>query len=219
MGADEWVIGGIVGATVMDDIMNTKDLAALDAAAGGRPVLLRDDSMHNRWVNSRALELMIVGPDTPDPEGGTYVRDESGALSGVLQELASAVAEAAADAAVVDPDARNRVSLKTALETLNSFGITSVQDAATMAYSWKALSALEADKEVTAWVVGSMPARNFIEVIVWLGGRGIAERFGQGKSGSQRSLTELAGVRVRDADVLRGGVFGDAFGAAFTAEA
>ncbi|ABM10676.1 amidohydrolase [Paenarthrobacter aurescens] len=163
LGPDEWIIGGIVGATVMDEIMNTDDLASLDAAAGGRPVLLRDDSMHNRWVNSRALELMNVGADTPDPEGGTYVRDESGALTGVLQELASAVAEAAADAAVADPDSRNRVSLKTALETLNSFGITSVQDAATMEYSWKALSALEADNEVTAWVVGSMPARNFIE--------------------------------------------------------
>ncbi|MGX5714651.1 amidohydrolase [Arthrobacter sp. MAHUQ-56] len=163
LGPDEWIVGGIVGATVMDDIRNTEDLAALDDAAGGRPVLLRDDSMHNRWVNSRALELMNVGAGTPDPEGGTYVRDEHGVLTGVLQELASAVAEAAADAAVADPDARNRVSLKTALETLNSFGITSVQDAATMEYSWKALNALEADNEVTAWVVGSMPARNFIE--------------------------------------------------------
>lgn len=99
LGQDEWIIGGIVGATVMDEIMTTADLAALDAAAGGRPVLLRDDSMHNRWVNSRALEVMGVGTDTPDPEGGTYVRDESGALTGVLHELASAVAEAAADAA------------------------------------------------------------------------------------------------------------------------
>jgi len=163
LGPDEWIIGGIVGATVMDDIMNTADLAALDAAAGGRPVLLRDDSMHNRWVNSRALEMMEVHAGTPDPEGGTYVRDESGALTGVLHELASAVAEAAADAAVPDPDARNKVSLRTALQTLNSFGITSVQDAATMEYSWKALSSLEAAGEVTAWVVGSMPARNFIE--------------------------------------------------------
>lgn len=163
LGPDEWIVGGIVGSTVMDEIVDTEDLAALDEAAGGRPVLLRDDSMHNRWVNSRALELMNVQADTPDPEGGTYGRDKAGALTGVLQELASAVAEAAADAAVEDPDSRNRVSLKTALQTLNSFGITSVQDAATMEYSWKALGALEADGEVTAWVVGSMPARNFIE--------------------------------------------------------
>jgi predicted amidohydrolase YtcJ len=163
LGPDEWIIGGIVGSTVMDDIVSVEDLAALDAAAGGRPVLLRDDSMHNRWVSSRALQLMGVQEDTPDPDGGTYARDERGAFTGVLQEIASAVAEAAADAAVEDPDARNRVSLKTALQTLNSFGITSVQDAATMEYSWKALAALESDGEVTAWVVGSMPARDFIE--------------------------------------------------------
>ncbi|WP_262106894.1 amidohydrolase [Arthrobacter sp. Marseille-P9274] len=163
LGPDEWIIGGIVGATIMDEIMNTADLAALDAAAGGRPVLLRDDSMHNRWVNSRAMEIMEVRADTPDPEGGTYMRDGTGALTGVLHELASAVAEAAADAAVPDPDARNKVSLRTALRTLNSFGITSVQDAATMEYSWKALNSLEAAGEVTAWVIGSMPARNFIE--------------------------------------------------------
>ncbi|MFL4473541.1 amidohydrolase [Paeniglutamicibacter sp. MACA_103] len=163
LGADQWITGGIVGATIMDEVGNTADLAELDAAAGGRPVLLRDDSMHNRWVNSRALELMGVGPQTPDPEGGTYVRDESGTLTGVLQELASAVAEAAADEAVADPEARNKVSLQTALRTLNSYGITSVQDAATMAYSWKALKALEGEDKVTAWVVGSMPARDFIE--------------------------------------------------------
>ncbi|MGL3806038.1 amidohydrolase [Paeniglutamicibacter sp. R2-26] len=163
LGADEWITGGIVGATVMDEIGNTADLAELDAASGGRPVLLRDDSMHNRWVNTRALELMGVGPESMDPEGGTYVRDGSGALTGVLQELASAVAEAAADAAVADPDARNKVSLQTALRTLNSYGITSVQDAATMEYSWKALQSLEAEGDVTAWVVGSMPARDFIE--------------------------------------------------------
>jgi predicted amidohydrolase YtcJ len=36
-------------------------LAALDKASLGRPVLLRDDSLHNRWVNSRALEIMGIG--------------------------------------------------------------------------------------------------------------------------------------------------------------
>lgn len=160
---DAWVVGGIVGSTVMDAITSAADLTALDKAAGGRPVLLRDDSMHNRWVSSRALELMGVHHDSSDPEGGTYVRDREGRLTGVLHELASAVAEGAADAAVTDPDGRNRVSLRTALATLNSYGITSVQDAATMEYSWKALAALEADGEITAWVVGSCPARDFIE--------------------------------------------------------
>lgn len=163
LGPDEWIVGGIVGSIVMDVVGNTTDLAALDSAAGGRPVLLRDDSMHNRWVNTRALELMGVTAESPDPEGGHYVRDETGALTGVLQELASAEAEKAHDASIADPDAHNKISLKKALEVVNSYGITAVQDAATMEYSWKALSAIEADGDITAWVVGSMPARPFIE--------------------------------------------------------
>lgn len=163
LGPDEWVVGGIVGATVMDDIMNTEDLAALDAAAGGRPVLLRDDSMHNRWVSSRALELMGVGPDTPDPDGGTYVRDASGALTGVLHELACSKAEAAAAASLTDPVEYNTEALRTALRTLNSYGITAVQDAATMEYALEALHRLDDSGEITSWVVCSMPAREFIE--------------------------------------------------------
>jgi predicted amidohydrolase YtcJ len=42
-----WVVGGIVGSTVMDTIMDAERLARLDDANSGRPVLLRDDTMHN----------------------------------------------------------------------------------------------------------------------------------------------------------------------------
>jgi predicted amidohydrolase YtcJ len=162
-GPDEWIVGGIVGSTVMDAVMNVHDLAALDAAAGGRPVLLRDDSMHNRWVNTRALELMGVTEASENPEGGAYVRDASGTLTGVLHELASTEAEAALDSSITDPGRRNKVSLKKALETVNSYGITAVQDAGTMEYIWKALSEIEAEGDISAWVVGSMPSRPFLE--------------------------------------------------------
>ena len=42
--ADEWIVGGIVGSPVMDQLAGGGYLAALDTAAGGRPVLLRDYS-------------------------------------------------------------------------------------------------------------------------------------------------------------------------------
>lgn len=63
LGPDAWVVGGIVGSTVLDAVADVDVLARLDEASGGRPVLLRDDSMHNRWVSSRALQLMGSGPD------------------------------------------------------------------------------------------------------------------------------------------------------------
>ncbi|GAA2001923.1 amidohydrolase [Microbacterium ulmi] len=163
LGPDEWIVGGIVGSTTMDAIMTTDALARLDEASGGRPLMLRDDSMHNRWVNSRALELMGVTGDTPDPSGGTFVRDARGKLTGVLHEITSARAEAAVAASLTDPRARHRVSYKKAVEIINSYGITAVQDAATMKHGWLALSDLDAAGELSSWVVGSMPNRPFLE--------------------------------------------------------
>lgn len=159
---DEWVIGGIVGSTVMDDI-TLEDLRQLDEAAGGRPVLLRDDSMHNRWVNTRALELMGVTINTPDPEGGTYSRDDNGALTGVLQELASPVGEEAAAASIQESAERHGTAFRTAVQILNSFGVTAVQEAATMDYALETLADLDRRGELTAHVVASMPSRPFIE--------------------------------------------------------
>lgn len=158
----EWVVGGIIGSTVMDDI-TAEHLDVLDEAAAGHPVLLRDDSMHNRWVNTRALEIMGVTADSPNPEGGTYVKNAAGVLTGVLHELAGGLAEEAVAAAIDDPASRNAEAMKTAIRTLNSYGITSAQDAATMDYALEALQQLDEQGELTANVVASMPSRTFIE--------------------------------------------------------
>src|SRR5690606_22140696 len=44
--------------------------AALDAALGDRPVLLRRVDGHASWVNSRALAAAGITAATPDPPGG-----------------------------------------------------------------------------------------------------------------------------------------------------
>jgi predicted amidohydrolase YtcJ len=119
--------------------------------------------MHNRWVSSRALELMGVTHDSPDPEGGHYVRDAGGRLTGVLHELASTVAEGAFTISVQDLHARIRTSVKTAIDILNGFGITSAQEAATMSGPARALADLEGAGDLTARVVLSTPVRPFIE--------------------------------------------------------
>ena len=162
-GPDEWIVGGIVGSTVMDTLASTEHLAALDEASAGRPVMLRDDSMHNRWVNSRALQLMGVGPETPDPQDGTYVRDREGRLTGVLWEMASQVAEAAVADGIDDLDAYLRGALHAGLQAAHSFGITSAQEAATMEPTLRALHQMDRAGELTAWVVASMPAQPFLE--------------------------------------------------------
>ncbi|MET0456671.1 MAG: amidohydrolase, partial [Mycobacterium sp.] len=162
LAADEWIVGGIVGSPVMDQLASGGYLAALDTAADGRPVLLRDDSYHNRWVNSIALERMGIDTTTPDPPNGTIVRDRDGNHTGVLYESACNLAENTAAAAIDDPAGRDRVAMRAAIELMNSFGITAIQDAATLEPSLRALSELDDNGGLTAWVMATLPARPYM---------------------------------------------------------
>ncbi|MEL5953590.1 amidohydrolase [Streptomyces sp. CLV115] len=159
LGPDAWIAGGVIGSTTMEKLSNVDALARLDRVSAGRPVVLKDDTQHNRWVNSAALKAMGVMDDSPDPEGGTYVRDEAGRLTGILWEQASRVAEEAFAASIENPEARNRVTFTTAAKVCNEVGITTVCDAATMESALRTLSTLEAEGELTLRVVTSTVAR------------------------------------------------------------
>ena len=64
--------------------------AILDELAPNHPVFLMDWSVHNAWVNSKALELLGVDDDTPDPSGGVIVRDpDSGEATGIFLDNAA----------------------------------------------------------------------------------------------------------------------------------
>jgi predicted amidohydrolase YtcJ len=62
--------------------------ADLDTAASDSPVLLYRSCHHIVAVNSAALRLGGISANTPDPDGGTIDRDESGQPTGVLREAA-----------------------------------------------------------------------------------------------------------------------------------
>lgn len=58
----------------------------LDRVAPNTPVLLRHVSWHAAVANSAALKAAGIAPDVQDPSGGTFVRDTSGSLTGILLE-------------------------------------------------------------------------------------------------------------------------------------
>lgn len=60
----------------------------LDRLIPEHPVYLTTQSGHSAWVNSKALKLAGITTSTPDPEGGTIGRDESGNPIGTLYETA-----------------------------------------------------------------------------------------------------------------------------------
>jgi len=155
----EWISGGIWSSELVSRLSQTSARTELDAASLGRPVMLRDDSLHNRWVNSKALELMGVTAETPDPVDGEIVRGSgSREAVGLLVEKASALAERALMRSIKNPAERDIASTRRAVEILNSYGVTAYQDANTTLPMLRALRALDRKGELNAWCVGSLPA-------------------------------------------------------------
>jgi len=60
----------------------------LDAVVPDRPVWFVSEWWHSGWLNSKALEVLAVDKDTPDPKPGvaTYARDENGEPTGWVKE-------------------------------------------------------------------------------------------------------------------------------------
>ena len=62
--------------------------AALDDVAPHIPAALQSHDMHALWVNGEALRRAGIDASTPDPAGGTIVRDADGEPTGLLLEWA-----------------------------------------------------------------------------------------------------------------------------------
>ena len=80
-----WIVGGGWYNPVFQATDGPR-AADLDAVIPDRPVFLMNADTHAAWVNTRALEVGAIGPSTPDPWDGYYVRDADGTPTGCLQE-------------------------------------------------------------------------------------------------------------------------------------
>lgn len=151
-----WITGGSWASTLMDELNTSSARRRLDDAAGGRPVMLSDDSHHNRWANSEALRLAGIAKDAIPADGVTLLDAADGEPTGVLLEAAGIlVAQAHARAGGLSA-AQHRQASRRGVELLNGFGVTAFQDAAASLEILDALKSLDAAGELNAWVVSSL---------------------------------------------------------------
>ena len=96
----------------------------LDAAFPDRAVMITDRDGHQVLANSRALTLAGVSAETPDPAGGTVVRDATGRATGLLKETASRLVTRKLPAPTAD---EVYASLLREMRRAAEFGLTSLQ--------------------------------------------------------------------------------------------
>lgn len=176
LGPDTWVLGGSWGSGLLNELNTPEALARFDAATGGRPALIKDDSKHNRWANSRAMELAGIDAQTPNPEGGEIMRDKDGVPTGVLIEAGGMHLEKVREELNPTPTKDLARAAQRGIQILHSYGITGFQDAAASLQLMRALKQLDEDEKLKAWVVSSMQANDFIFGTHPLGEGIIAER-------------------------------------------
>lgn len=97
----------------------------LDQVSTKVPMCMVRACGHILCVNSKALEIMGVTDDTPDPEGGAIGHDASGHLNGIFSDNAMDVY---VYSKIPAPDKEEvKEMIKAACKELNRFGVTSSQ--------------------------------------------------------------------------------------------
>ncbi len=175
--ADAWVVGGSWGSTLIAEMNEPGAKERIDEAAGGRPVLLVDDSHHNKYANSKALELAGIDASTPDPVDGQIIRYEaSSEPTGMLFETAGLIVERVMNelnpmTAKLWADTSER-----GMQILHSYGVTAFMDAGASLDLLGALKQLDDEGRLKSWVVSCMMANNMIfdadpigDGLVWQG--------------------------------------------------
>ena len=158
-----WVVGGSWGSTLIAQLSEPEAKQRIDEAAGGRPVLLVDDSHHNKWANSRALELAGIDASTPDPVDGTIVRIAgSGETSGLLFETAGLIVEKVMNELNPMTTELWANTSERGMQILHSYGVTAFMDAGVSLDLLAAFKKLEDEGRLKSWVVSCLMANNMI---------------------------------------------------------
>lgn len=123
----DWIVGGQWDSNFFKnhDIASPRKL--LDDAAPGKAVYLSDDSGHNGWANTLAMEYVGITEDTQDPPDGRIEREPGTQTpNGVLIEGAQIFLESKLPDYT---DEQYKKAVHYMVDLLHSFGLTGVKSA------------------------------------------------------------------------------------------
>jgi predicted amidohydrolase YtcJ len=126
----------------------------IDAASAGHPVFVERLDGHMALANSQALKLAGITRETPDPPGGTIVRDPVGEPTGVLKDAAMGRVYRAIPQPSPDQIAD---AVRAAMRYAAENGVTSVQDMSAAPGILRVYQTLLERGELTVRISGHQP--------------------------------------------------------------
>ncbi len=85
-----WLMGyGFSLESTLDSDSKYTPLEIIDSVFPDRPVVIMEQTSHSMWINSKALKIARINQQSPEPQGGAYLKDSStGKLNGILLDNA-----------------------------------------------------------------------------------------------------------------------------------
>ena len=120
----EWLLGGRWDYTFENKGYPTR--WELDKVAPDNPVALSDIDGHSMWINTMAMELSGIQPDSEVPMGGQIVLNDEGIPTGILLEGAMELVWQ--DESYIRDSDKARKEIQQVIDYATSLGITSVHD-------------------------------------------------------------------------------------------
>jgi hypothetical protein len=122
---EPWIQGGLWTPNFFEEYDIDSPRAWLDDISGDKAIMLKDDSGHNCWANSKALDLAGINELSDPPSGGIYEKTATGDLNGLIQEACGVI-----DAQLPQWTAEHyREGARYAVANANGYGVTGFKDA------------------------------------------------------------------------------------------
>ena len=155
---ETWIQGGMWTPKFFAQYRIASPRAWLDRISGDKAVALKDDSGHNYWVNSKALNLLGLDAASEPPPGGVFVKDErSGELNGLLLETFTLLTEQLPEWKV----SHYREGVRYAARSANRFGVTGFKDASASPRELQAYYEVDQAGELTVHVAACLFGQEF----------------------------------------------------------
>ena len=162
----------------------------LDDIVDDRPIALVDQGAHAMLLNSKALEELGISDDSPNPDGGIFVKDKDGRLTGVIRETATTLVLNALDNYSLEEWTQK--GMLAFVNEMSSYGVTAMSDAYAVKKNAEAYTLLEKEQRLDLWVNLYMATPLEYNDTVQ---RGAQEAFIASSGGYQSELIYPAGIK------------------------